>query len=79
MVFVEEGAIDKIPYILFIAFREEHKGFRVPFWCAQQALTFGILADAFEYYLDSSCDFIQPFLSLLRSGLAPFTRSDTWI
>ena len=52
VVFVKDGTVDKVTYILLVAFGEIHQCFRIARGCLFQTFSFGVLSNTLKYGFD---------------------------
>ena len=77
MVFVKDSTVNKVSHILFVAFCEVHKSFRISFRRFSQAFSFWVFADALEDRADSVSEFVESNLGFLRRLIESFSSSES--
>jgi hypothetical protein len=76
VIFVKDCTIDKVSYVLLVAFCEIHQCFCISFRCLSQTFSFWVLSNALKYSLNCSCQLLESFFGLLRRRFKTFPRSD---
>ena len=75
VVLVKDSTIDQIPHILFVAFREVHESFRVPFRRSAQTFSLRVLADTFEDGSNSARELVETSLGFFGCLIKSFAGS----